>query len=207
MNPKHLIPRLLSGKNQISRPEKDEIFKNVLAQVSPSKRRIWRLAPVLALSTVAALLLVPMAMNSAEKAPTRAAFSARGSISASADFSMKCTNRYGTCQPGDKLIFDLSASVGYQYFAAFAKRTDGVVMWYFPDSPGGESLDLQQRLRGGILDRGIILDDDYEPGRYQVWGIFSSTALTRSEIKERFTAGATEIGPGTTVVKRELEVQ
>ncbi len=207
MNPKHLIPRLLSGKNQLSRSEKDEIFENVLGQVAPPRRSGWLLAPGLVLASVAALVIVPLAMNSGDEDPTHTGFAARGQSSASGAFSMACTNSGDACQLGDKLVFDLSLSAGYQYFAAFAKRNDGAVIWYFPELPTGESLDLDQRLQHGVLDRGVILGSDHRAGRYQVYGIFSAEPLTRTKIKERFEVGATEIGSGTAVVAQELAIR
>lgn len=207
MKQSHLMRRLLSGKNQLSRPEKDEIFENVLGQVAPPARSVWRLAPALVLASVAALVLIPLAINNDDEDPTQSEFTARGQGSATGAFSMACADNSDACQPGDKLVFDLSASSGYRYFAAFAKRTDGAVIWYFPESPGGESLDLHQQLQDGVLDRGVVLGSDHQTGRYQVYGIFSAQPLTRTEIKERFDLGATSIGSETSVLRQELVIR
>ncbi len=207
MNPKHLIPRLLSGKNQLSRSEKDEIFEKVMGKVAPPARSNWRLAPAFLLASVAALLLIPLAINNGDEDSVQREFTARGGSSASSAFSMTCANSSESCQTSDKLVFDLSASTGYQYFSAFAKRADGAVIWYFPELPNGLSLDLHQQLQDGVLDRGVVIGSNHRTGKYQVYGIFSDEPLTRNEIKNRFKVEEVTIGSGTSVVTRELVIQ
>jgi hypothetical protein len=204
-----LIPRLLSGRNRLSRPEKDEILANVLGEVTPGRRVRGRHGVLLALAgAVGILVLVPLAMRGGPDGARDAAFSARGISSAAAGFELVCPDgRPGICLQGDTLLFDLSGSAGHDYFAAFARHQDGTVIWYFPESPDGKSLELARSLSEGVLRRGVAVGDEHQPGRYRVHGIFSDTALTRDDIKERFEDGAHDLGPGTAVTTRELTVR
>ena len=205
MHPKHTIARLLAGRNRLSRLEKDDIFANVMDEIAPRKRLAGRLAPALALASVVAVLLLYVRVNNHGES-TDSSFGSKGQSFASGAFSVVCKAEDG-CQSGDKLVFDLSASAGYSHFAAFAKRADGVVIWYFPESENDESLALDGRLRDGVLDRGVVLGDDHQPGRYQVYGIFSTEPLTQAQIKEGFREETPDIGTGTAVVAKEFVVQ
>ncbi len=151
---------------------------------------------------VAALVLIPLVLS---RGDNNSGFASRGAGSAIAAFELACSK--DVCQSGDTLVFDVSASAGYQYFAAFAQREDGAVLWYFPESPDGESLDLRARLREGVLDRGVVLGGDHDTGLYTVFGIFSNDPLSRDAIKARFTEDATDVGVGTAVSTREFAVQ
>ena len=148
MNSKRLIPRLLAGKNQLSRPEKDEIFANVLGEVGrPRRSGWWRPGVWVAVTSVAAILVIVPVVVKNEGGKTRDGkndtFTARGAASAVAGFDLACSGSESLrCQSGGHLLFDLQKSTGYRYFAAFARRNDGAVIWYFPESPEGQSLDL-----------------------------------------------------------------
>jgi hypothetical protein len=200
-----LIPRLLAQKNELSRREKDAIFERVLADLAPRRSFFRRPAVLLALAGAAATILaLPWAIRDR---PADEPFAARGA--ASAGLGLVCAGQpAGPCHPGQKLMFDLDPQPSTQrYFAAFARRDDGTVVWYFPDSPAGHSIELAGRLSHGVLDRGVVLDERHGAGRYQVVGIYSDVPLTRDQIKARFRPGAADLGPGTSVVTRELAVQ
>jgi len=159
-------------------------------------------------SAVAILVIVPVVMRVGPGEEATGSFTARGSASAIATFDVACHDtESGTCHSGDKLVFDLQGSAGYPYFAAFARREDATVIWCFPESEDGRSLDLRERLSDGILDRGVLVDGEHTPGRWQVYGIFSSDPLSRDDIKSRFQEGAADLGPGTAITVRELIVE
>jgi hypothetical protein len=206
MSSKHLIPRLLSGKNRLSRREKDVLFERVCAQLAP-RRTFRRPAVLLALAgAAAAILALPWVIRDGRR-PLDEPFGARGA--AQADFGLVCAGQPdGRCQQGQKLLFDLHLDPrsSYRYFAAFARRDDGTVLWYFPDAPDGHSIELAGRLSHGVLDRGVALDERHGAGHYQVIGIYSAVPLTRDVIKARFRPGAADLGPDTSVVMRELVV-
>jgi hypothetical protein len=177
----------------------------VVAELAP-RRTLRRPAVLLALAgAAAAILALPWVIGDRRDRPAEEPFAARGA--APADFGLVCTGQPdGGCHPGQKLMFDLQGGA-YRYFAAFARRDDGTILWYFPDSPAGHSIELAGRLPHGVLDRGVALDERHGAGHYQVIGIYSAVPLTRDEIKARFRPGAADLGPGTSVVTRELAVQ
>jgi hypothetical protein len=195
---------LLSRKNELSRQEKDVIFERVLAGIAP--RRTMRRAAVLAVAAAAlAIVLVPLAIRDR---PDRNAepFGSRGQALAP-QLHLWCSGQPRVvCHSGEKLMFDLQDS-SYRYFAAFARRDDGTVLWYFPESATGRSIDIRDRLVGGVLDRGVVLDATHAAGHYQVYGIYSAAPVSREDIKARFRPDAADIGPETFVATRELVVQ
>jgi len=204
MSSKHLVARLLSGRNRLSRREKDVLFERVVAELAP-RRRFRRPAALLALAgAAAAILALPWVIGDHGDRSVDEPFAARGA--APADLGLVCAGPDGRCHPGQKLMFDLQGGA-YRYFAAFARRDDGTIVWYFPDSPTGHSLELAGRLSHGVLDRGVALDERHGAGHYQVFGIYSAVPLTRDEIKARFRPGAADLGPDSSVVTRELAVQ
>lgn len=204
MSSKYLVQRLLSRKNRLTRDEKDVIFARVLAQTGRRRQRRWP-ALVFALAGAAAVILVipwPWAARDRSAEPS---FASRGDGSA-AVFDLACAGqRTRTCHLGQTLVFDLQAT-SYRYFAAFARRDDGTVIWYFPDSATGRSLDLRDRTRDGVLDRGVALDATHGAGHYHVYGIYSAAPLSRDDIKSRFRPGASDLGPETSIATRELVV-
>ena len=110
----------------------------------------------------------------------------------------------GGCTHGAKLVFDLHGTTGYRYFAAFAKRSDGMVLWYFPTSDAESSVALPT---SGILDQGIILGDDHPAGMYRVYGVFSRAPFTRAAIRDAFDPTGLTAGPNTKIVVADVVVR
>jgi len=202
---RYLTARLLSRRNELSRQEKDVLFERVLADLAP--RRTLRRSAVLALAAAAlAIVLVPLAIRDRQDRNAAEPFGSRGQASAP-QLRLLCSGQSRiVCRPGEKLMFDLQGST-YRYFAAFARRDDGTVLWYFPESATGRSIDTRDRLVGGVLDRGVVLDATHAAGHYQVYGIHSAAPVSRADIKARFRPGAADLGPDTFVATRELVVQ
>jgi hypothetical protein len=201
---KYLIARLLSGRNRLTRWEKDVIFARVMGKTAPRRTMRW---PTLALGlagAAAAFVLLPWGLRGHERA-AEDGFASRGGASA-AGLGLVCSGQPSSiCRLGQTLMFDLQDS-HYRYFAAFARRDDGRVIWYFPEAPTGRSVDLRERSSAGVLDRGISLDATHGAGRYQVYGIYSAAPLSRDDIKARFQPGSGDLGPETSVATRELLV-
>ncbi len=197
-----LIPRLLAKRDQLGRVEKDAIFESVLANVSPKRRRVrWWLGVVPAVAvTVAVVLLGPWRSPAA---PIGELAARGGGAQAFASFHPSCA---GACERGHKIVFDLHGTTGYRYFAAFSKRTDGTVLWYFPSSPDDLSLDLSTQPREGVLDRGIVLGEEHAAGSYRVYGVFSRAPLTREMIRAGFDEPHHAAGPDTTVITADLVI-
>ncbi len=190
-----LIPRLLARRDRLGRVEKDAILEAVLADVAPRRRaRFWLAiaAPVMA-AAVVLVAIAPWRQHASDE------FAARGSSRPVATFHATCN---GACTRGGKLVFDVYGTTSYRYFAAFAKRGDGTVLWYFP-APDGTSLDIAAATHG-VLDRGIVLGDEHSPGSYRVYGVFSNEPLTRAQIRAVFDEAART---GTEVVTVDLEVR
>jgi hypothetical protein len=189
-----LIPRLLARRDRLGRIEKDAILEAVLAGVTPRRRARWWLA--LAAPVVAAAIVLVVLW------PRHDDFTARGGTRAVATFKATCA---GACTRGAKLVFDVYGTTSYRYFAAFAKRADGTVLWYFPAADGASEAIADST--HGVLEQGIVLGDEHPAGRYRVYGVFSTTPLTRSQIRERFDEATRTAGPGTEIAIVDLEVR
>ena len=194
-----LVPRLLSGRDRLSRIEKDAILEQVLgARTSRRTRWMWFAAPVLA-AGVAILVIAPWRND---RAATETIAARGGSARAIASLHVTCA---GACTPGAKLLFDLHGTTTFRYFAAFAQRDDGTVLWYFPTSDAATSIELGNAT-SGVLEQGIVLGAEHPAGHYVVFGVFSNAPLTRAAIRDGFVESSRTL-PGANVVTAELEVQ
>jgi len=188
---KHLIPRLLAGRDRLSRLEKEEILDNVLRASAPRRSRWWLAAlPAFALAALVLVLALPRSGGRGSE------FTARGGGKPVATFAATCN----PCTPGGTLLFDTHGTTGFRYFAAFAKRADGTVLWYFP-AESGASVDLVSQPTHGVLDRGIVIGPEHAPGTYRVYAVFSNEPLTRQQIRERFESGTLRIVEQELIVK------
>lgn len=172
--------RLLAGRDRLNAVEKDEILARLLP-AKPARRAWWIGVGALAAVAVIAMVIGPW---------SKPEFTARGGGS-NATFQIEAN--------GHTSMFDLAGTSGYRYFAAFAKASDGTVIWFFPDS-----FDTQDHLHRGVIDRGV--ESIVARGRYTVYGIFSTAPLTRAELHERFDPDHLTAGPNTVVIARELVV-
>jgi hypothetical protein len=197
---KPVISRLLSGRNRLSRLEKEQILDNVLAEVAPRRRsRLWFAAmPAVAAAVVLLLVLAPW------RSREQGDFTTRGAGHSFGAFKPACAHG---CSAGDKILFDLHGTTGYRYFAAFSQRADGTVLWYFPSSDDATSLDLSRQLGSGVLDHGIVIGSEHSAGSYRVFGVFSNEPLSRAQIRDRFDAERVTAGPGTSMIEQELVVR
>jgi hypothetical protein len=194
------LERLLSGRDAPSVSEREELFERIYARTDAGRRR-W-LAPALgaALASAAAGVLMFMQLRS----PADAEFRARGSglPVAGPELTLACTEGV-TCRSGDKLSLAVRAAES-AYFSAFARRFDGVVIWYFPE-PLGASQALPNGGARAVLDRAVLLGPEHLPGRYEVFGVFTRRPFTRAEIKLALgddLAGSAE----AIVLRRSLEI-
>jgi len=196
------VARLLSGRNAPSVLEKERLFEHVFQQVAletkPTRARWQPLAFAFAsaLCLVAVLLLRPHAPE----------FAARGGLGLSEPtFRPLCNSGADAlCKQGQALGFEVMASAEPQYFAAFAQRPDGAIVWYLPEA-SGKSLQLSREPGSPVLDRGVQIGTEQPPGHYEVFGVFSSRPLTRAEIKSAVgddLRGSRDVR----VVRRSIEV-
>jgi hypothetical protein len=183
-----IVPRLLAGRDRLGRIEKDAILDAVLASAAPKRTPLrwwWLAAPAVAAAAVLVLVLYPRGAHDE--------FAARGSDRAVAVFHPTCGA--APCALGSKLMFDIHGTTEYRYVAAFAKRGDGTVVWYFAGADIASAV-------SGVLDRGVELD---APGTYRIYGVFSRDPLTREQIRERFDEHTA--GPDTAIVTTDLELR
>ena len=198
-NQKTLL-RLLSGKNRLSAAEKEDILAVVLARVeepTPIQRRRGLLFALAGAAAALAVILTVLIRPRSDE------FASRGGESA-ASFEARCAGADGvrTCRAGDKLLFEVTGGPGAEYFAAFARRGDGAVIWYFP-AEGQASPALAERAPRGVLDSGILLGPEHPPGRYTVVGLFSPRPLSRDQVRETVAAPADDV----LAVSRELVIE
>jgi hypothetical protein len=194
-----LVARLLAGDDRLSRVEKDAVLGVVLGAAPRSRMRWpWLVLPAFA-AAVALIVIAPWKA----RAPGDD-FTARGGSQPMAALHLTCA---GGCTQGAKLLFDLHGTTSYRYFAAFAKRGGGPVLWYFPASDAATSLDLTTVPASGVLDRGIVLGAEHPAGTYKVYGVFSQVPLTRTALRDAFDATGLTAGSGTAVVTADVEVR
>ena len=193
-----LTSRLLGGRDQLSRTEKDAILDGVLADAAPTRRARWGwlVLPALAL---AGFLLVPW-----RSSVPNTDFAARGGGQPAAVMQVSCASG---CTQGAKLVFDVHGTVGFTYFAAFAKAGDGQALWYFPTDDTATGVALASAPANGILDRSVVLGPEHAAGTYRVYGVFSKAPLTRAEIRDAFDPTKLTAGEGTKVVTTDLVVR
>jgi hypothetical protein len=194
------MSRLLSGRNRLSRLEKEQILEQVLGEAAPLKRSRWWFAVMPAVAAAALVLFVLLPGRGHDSGE----FTARGEGHAAGAFKPTCAHG---CSTGDKILFDVNGTVGYRYFAAFSRRADGTVLWYFPASDADVSVDLVAQAGSGVLDRGIVIGNEHPAGTYRVFGVFSNEPLSRAQIRDRFDEAQLSAGPGTTVTAQELVVR
>lgn len=192
-----LTSRLLAGRDQLSRSEKDAILQDVLP--APVRRARWAWLAVPALAAAAALFVI---------APWRATpsndFTARGGAGPVANLRVTCP---GPCEQGGKLVFDVHGTTGYRYFAAFAKGGDGTVVWYFPTSDSETGVELATLPATGVVDRAVVIGSEHARGMYVVYGVFSAQPLTRAAIRTAFDPAHLTAGAGTKVVTTDLVIR
>jgi hypothetical protein len=202
------LDRLLSGRDQLSVGEKEQILDQVLSQVAqaePAETRFpWRV-PRWAFAALALVLVVPPALL-LWRNRQGSEFTARGGPGAAPALEPLCLGAdggAGACAQGGKLFFKLSPG-RFQAFAALALAPDGKTLWYFPNDTLATSVDLARSKPSGILDQAIALDDRHAPGDYTLYGVFSERPLTKEEVRQAIQEPGR---PGIAVVKRRLHVE
>ena len=193
-----IVPRLLAGRDRLSRIEKDAIFEQVMATLPAPRRSRWWLT--VAVPALAVIALVAWRVRATPEVVSE--FASRGGTGPVATMHVTC----GACTSRDKLVFDVHGTTGYRYFAAFAQRADGTVLWYFPATADATSLDLATQPASGILGVAITLGADHPPGAYRVFGVFSHAPLARDALRDRFDPAALSAGPNTRVIATEVVV-
>ncbi|HEY4056151.1 MAG TPA: hypothetical protein VGM39_06055 [Kofleriaceae bacterium] len=179
-----VVGRLLAGRDQLSVNEKDAMLVRVMAQSAPASKPWWAFGLAGVLAAAAVLVLVLMRGHS----PASEQIASRGKAASIMRVVCAESGGIGSCQRGGKLLFDL-APAGKAYFAAFAERPDGSVIWYTPADETGTS----ERVTDGVAGLGIRLGDEHPTGTYRVHGVFSDEPLTREEIRAAVNADRADI--------------
>ena len=164
--------RLLRGQDTPSVIERERMAESVLERVGAERKKSLRfrlgLTAIFAAGAVAALL-VAMPRD----------FTPR---SGGAGVALEALCQPGPeCRAGSRLFLRISnyeKSEGY--LAAFARREDGTVIWYFPESESGAALRVQD---GEWATRAVVLDAEHPPGDYEVYAVPSATPLDRGAVR------------------------
>ena len=201
--------RLLSGRDRLSVLEKEDILDGVLARGTlkvPSRATSFfkarRVVAALALggATAVTLFLVTSGRYSVDELTSRGA-----TLKSTPSFKVACAE--GDCHQGDKLLFQLENAAPALYFAAYAQRDDGVVLWYFPGESHATSVPVSMTTAGGILAEAVVLGPEHRPGAYRVVGIFSPQALSKNAIKNALGAEPALYPQEWSVVSQILRVK
>jgi hypothetical protein len=187
------LARLLSGRDSPSALDKEAVFERVMAETPARRRRRWA-AFAVPLAAAAAVVLAVLAV------PREAAFGPKGAGLANLELSCVRGEAPAPCAPGATLVFDVTPPAERPYFAAFARRPDGAIVWYRP-APGERTARAS-----GVLEAGVHLGPEHPPGRYAVFGVFTAEPMARAELR---AALGDELASNdrVTVVRRPLEVR
>lgn len=209
-NDPHLPARLLSGRPEMSAPEKEAVLGAVLARVAdrpgsrPSPMR-WALV---ATSAAAMLVLVAgtLTLGWFGDRPATDGLTARGGPGPGPfGLQVGCPGP-GACRPGSKLIFQLDPPADRPWFTAFGRRPDGVVVWYFPATADAHSTDARLGDGHGVLPTGVRLAGDHPPGQVQVRAQFCVRPVGRAQIQAVYEGTTDPERIGCTLVEHSFAV-
>jgi hypothetical protein len=203
------LARLLSGRNEPSVLEKEALFARVFRNTSPSARSTWRawgLSFGLITSVAGGMTAAIMLRRPAESTSLATEFESRGGGGQAPSVRLACVDetKEVPCALGRTLTFQVAQiPATSRYFASFSRRSDGVVLWYFPTPEGrSEPIDAAQP----ILSQAVRLGAPHTTGDYDVYAIFTTLPRTRAEIKEALGADLTSKN-GMLVIKRHMTLR
>jgi hypothetical protein len=172
MHDRERIARLLQGDNHPAAPEKDALFEHVWNRTRRRRsKRLW--AGSLSFAVGAAALAFVLLPHGAP--PSIDEFTAKGGEVARV--RAYCVS---DCRPGDKLLFETNGLKGPAYLAAFSRRNDGAIIWYFPSAASESSRAIE---RDGLVSEGAVLGSEHTPGKYEVTFVVSDRPLSRDEVR------------------------
>lgn len=184
-----LLNRLLSGREGLSRPDKEDVLATVLARSAP-KRAWWTLPSVriaaLAVATASAIVAVVW-LRPADDGD----FTPRGTPASSFELSCLTNGVAGPCHEGSTVAFRLDTPTP-GHFSALTITADGSALWYFHDV----------ETRSGVLDRAPVLPS-LPNGPLTIVGLFTSAPVDKATLRERLERA----DPSLTVVRRSLTVE
>lgn len=206
-----LAARLLSRKNQLSRPEKEAIFDGVMQRLPDgdrpwtfgSARNKWLLLSGLGGAALATAMMFLFVLPRVGDSPE---FAKKGAAPSGPTLRLACAEagRAGPCAQGRTILFEASGYGSRRHFAAFARRDDGTVIWYFPDAAAALTLTLSDDGSGRALKKGIAIGAEHTAGRYVVYGLFFEQPRTRPEIR---TLMAKDVAGDFTLIEQELVIE
>lgn len=198
------LARLLSGRDQPSVIEKEALFERIRRRTAPRRRlRFVKWTAFVLASSSAAIAAIGIGLIDRSGSE----FTARGGRIPSSSFTLACVDQKGPspCRQNSKLSFRLEPADDSEYFAAFARRSDQTIIWYYPDRDS-RSPSIATQTERRFLKEGIRLGPEHPPGRYSIYGVFSKKPLTRREI--RAALGDALVGDGAVqVVRRDLIIE
>jgi hypothetical protein len=202
MEPKQLA-RLLSGRNEPSVLEKEALFERIVTAGEPRRRHRPTFAMMVAVFTSMAGAVAATALVLHFRTPADPELQSRGKATAVPTVRLACleTAQAGTCRLGDTLAFEIGGlPTDRRHFAAFARRADGVVIWYFPTADGQSE---PVNSTSGLLKQAVRLGPPHVPGPYQIVVVFSRMPMTRADIKKALEASPTP-ADGILVLERAM---
>lgn len=201
-----IMSRLLSGRDGLSRANKEVILDGVLdtlsTQASERRRSMWGLLIGIGAAVAAAVLIVPQVYVS--ELTEGQGFSARGKTSGPVLTVLCAADRVaGSCASGSELLFEVANADEYNSVALFSFRPDGAVLWYAPAQLGDRSRAVA--LAGTtLLPVRAHLGAEHPAGEYEVVAVFSHEALSRAEIQAAYDSVEQRGDRGPRVVVRTV---
>ncbi|MFW2388200.1 MAG: hypothetical protein ACN4G0_07685 [Polyangiales bacterium] len=178
MNQEERAARLLRGQNTPSVIERERMSKEVLERVGAgrTKRSRFRIG-LAAAATTGAVALLFVALPG-ELTPRSAG---DGAV-----LDALCQPGPG-CRQGNRLVLRVSNHEGEQgYMAAFAQRSDGTVIWYFPEDESSRALPFRN---GEWMNRAVVLGPEHVPGDYDIHAVLSATPIDQGTVRSLVERG------------------
>src|SRR5437870_2204200 len=124
MKDRHLMARLLAGRNRPTVLEHEELLERVLQQVhAPQKAASTRGRWIIWLSSAATVGAVAVAGLLLRRPPANE-FVARGEAAP----LIRASCKHDPCRSGDKLVFEVRGTESPGFLAAVARRSDGAII-------------------------------------------------------------------------------
>jgi hypothetical protein len=220
MRDREKLNRLLTGSSGLSVQEREQVLAAVLVHVRPRAPRgheqdavrwLMMLGAGLTAATATSVVVMRVMDRGLATPGSEQEFVARGGDASSGSFGLRCLPDGGVgvrpslgsaCHQGDRLFFDLRPSAGHAYFSAAALSRDGLLVWYFP-SDAQPSISVRST---GIADAGVLITSAQPPGHYRVFGAFSASPLTQSQMRAEIERHAAGQASAAELIEAELEV-
>ncbi len=172
MNEEERAARLLRGQNTPSVIERERMSKEILERVGAGRTKRPRFRFGLAAAAAAGAVAILLVALPGELTPRSAGDGA----------ALDALCQPGPhCRQGSRMLLRVSNHDQEQgYMAAFARRSDGTVIWYFPEDESSHALPFRN---GEWMKRAVVLGPEHVPGDYEIHAVLSATPIDQGKVR------------------------